>query len=181
MTERPQVNVALDPEVKSEWEEYVSEHPEYSYVSHLVRAAVGKEIRGEYGGSGSGPDGERLSDMESTLLNIQSTLEDMDDRMLAVERGMEEPSEDIQELSNEVFAVLPTETELQQEQHSAIPDEDTPVVVDGVVQTGAIGDIAEHLNEGRIYVRQAIEELQENTSLVGTKLVDGEERYFKEV
>lgn len=180
MAERPQVNVALDPEVKSEWEDYVEDHPEYSYVSHLVRAAVGKEIRGQYSESGSGADGERLSDMESALLNIQSTLEGMDDRLSGVEQTIEQPSEDIQELSNEVFGILPTEPELTREQQSAL-EEDTPVVVDGTVQTGLIGDIADHLNEGRIYVRQAIEELQENTSLIGTIPVDGETRYYKEV
>lgn len=181
-----QVNITLDPDVKDQWEGYVDEHPDYRYVSHLVRAAVGKEIKDTHaGGSTSGHSDERLSDIESGIIGLENTLSEISERLTNVEKMMEAPAEDVLDLAGEVFEVLPKEKELTATQQSPLESEEPPAVIEGAsgihIQTGRVSDIAEYLEEERYRVRQAIEHLQDDTHLVNSLVMDGETRFYKEV
>ena len=181
-----QVNITLDPDVKDQWEGYVDEHPDYRYVSHLVRAAVGKEIRGAHSeGSGSGRSNERLSDIESGIISLENMLSEVNERLTGVEKMMEAPAEEVLDLAGRVFEVLPEEKEVTATVQSPLGEEDPPTVVEGVneayIQTGRVSDIAEYLEEERYRVQRAIEHLQNDTHLINSLVIDGETRYYKEV
>ncbi|HET7324952.1 MAG TPA: hypothetical protein VFJ06_11515 [Halococcus sp.] len=184
--DREQVNIPLDADVKDQWEDFVDEHPDYRYVSHLVRAAVGKEIRGVSSDSGtSGVSDERLSDIESGIISLENTLSEVNERLSNIERAMEAPAEDILDLAGKIFEVLPEEKELTATTQSPLDPDEAPPVIEGggntYVQTGRVTDIAEYLEEQRYRVRQAIEHLQDDTHLIKSLVIEGETRYYKEV
>ena len=181
-----QVNVTLNPDVKEQWERHVDEHPDYRYVSHLVRAAVGKEIKGNFPkNDSSGVSEERLSDIESGVIDLENTLSEVNERLSNIEKAMETPAEDVRALASKVFEVLPKESELTGTQESPLADEEPPTVVEGIddsyIQTGRVTDIAEYLDEDRLRVRHAIEHLQDDTHLIKSLAIDGEQRFYKEV
>ncbi|EMA45492.1 hypothetical protein C449_07725 [Halococcus saccharolyticus DSM 5350] len=174
------MNISLDTDVKEEWQQYVDEHPDYRYVSHLVRAAVGKEIRGQYGGGGgaSGDVAERLSDIESLLLDIQNGVDDVHDRMDAVESQLEGPSTDVTDLAGDVFECLPSEGMAGRTTQDVLSGEEH-AVDEGTVLTGRISDIADHLDTDPIRVRQALQQLKEDTPLVDSQNIGGDESWFR--
>lgn len=176
---RERVNLVISGAQKEQWVNHVqeSEHPS---MSQLIRTSVEKEIAGS-NNQQSGSDEEMkeaVYDLVDGMRGIQNRLDDMDNRIQGVEQVLSEPPEEMQELMSRVFEALPTEPELLKEQQSAF-GEDTPIVVDGTVQTGEIGDIANHLEEQSYQIRRAIEQLQEDSSLVKSQSIAGEERYYR--
>ena len=174
-----QINVALDDETKEQWEQYVDEHPDFRYITHLVRAAVGEKITGRAGNGGiNGDVAERLSDIESVILKVDGKLDDTNERLDKVENQLEGPSQDITDLTGDVFDVLPTEELVGRVSQDVLSGDSVPVE-DGTVLTGRIEDMADFLGEDRIRVRQAVQQLEDDTPLVDTTVVGGETRFYR--
>jgi len=181
-----QVNIPLDPDTKSEWQEYVDEHPDYRYMSHLARGAVGNVIRGDSSESSALGNSEgRLSDIEGMIIDLENTLSEVNNRLSNIEKALEAPEDDVLDLAGKVYEVLPEEKELKGDTHDPLNPEEVPSVLEGgsdtCVQTGRIAHISEYLEEERYRVRQAIEHLQEDTHLIKSLVMDGETRFYKEV
>ena len=177
---KSRVNLLIDSDLKDDWENHVEESDNYTSLSGMIRTAVSNDMSGTQVGS-SGADNEMkeaVYDLVDGIQKIESRFDDVDDRLKAVESAMSEPSEQIKDLMGSVYEVLPTETELLKDQQAAFGDEE-PVVVDDIVQTGRVQDIAEHLDEQSYQVRRAIQQLQEEISMVQSQPIDGEERFYR--
>ena len=182
MSNKAQLNIALEPERKAEWQQYVDNHGDYQFVTQLVRAAVAKEMRGEYAVTDNtkttnAGDG-RLSDIESILLDIQNGIGDLQDRMDAVEKELEGPSADTTDVAGDVLDVLPSEGMAGRTSHDAMTGEEVPHQ-DGTVLTGTIVDIADYTDSDPIRVRQALQRLKNDTPLVDSRQVGDDEHFYR--
>lgn len=181
-SERPMVNFLVDQEVKEEWEQHVKDSGEFSSLSQLIRTAVHREVEGQHEQGGGVPDG--LAQEVAEIADRTSRLDDQMDRVVGtlddLNQQVGETPGDVQDLASDVFEALPTEAELHGEQGSGMVGEDeAPAVVGDTVQTGQMADIADHLREPRYRVREAIEHLQQSTSMIRSTVIQGEQRYHR--
>lgn len=109
----PQTTVALRvPESKKEeWEQIVSESPEYDSVSHLIRLAVQKEITGESDRreSATNDDTGDTSEVLSELQRLQGGFERIEREIDALKRE-QEPQYDLDKILLEVLPEQPDGT-----------------------------------------------------------------------
>ena len=179
--ERTQINLVVSSEQKEDWTGHAGDEPEYSSLSDLVRQSVSREIAGGHdSGGGGGVDDEAremLHDLVDGHRKIMARIDDVDDRLKAVESAMSEPPEDVKELMGDVFAALPTEDEATWRHNT----EGMPGDGDDYQgpDTGRVRDVADHLDEQSYRVRRAIEQLQDDSSLVESTTVDGDDRYYR--
>lgn len=182
-TDKAQINFTLSHEKKEKWEKHLEDSPEHTSMAQFIRFAVQKQIiesnRDSEPTDASGIAGETAIEINDRTKQIKSRLEQLSEQVERVEQSLDNPPEEVIELSGDVLEVLPTEVELSQTQHSAMPAEDVPVVVDGIVQTGRPEDIADHLSVDTYRVRMSLNQLTEDTGLVKSMPVDGEQRYYR--
>ena len=165
--DRPTLNMSLKQGQKDRWEAYQEEHSaEHPNMSQFIRTCVEREIAGN-GGNGGVDDElrEAVHDVVDGIRRVESRVDDVDDRLEGVEASLSEPPEDVQELMTEVFDVLPKEGKVNNTQ-SDVLDGDEVIAPDGNVMSGRVEDIADHLDTKTYRVRRAIEQLQEDSSLV---------------
>lgn len=178
-TDKKQINITLPEEQKQRWEEYLEDSPQHKSMAQFIRFSVERQVgSGGQSPTTGGVDEEQMGEIADRTRKIQSNINQLQEQLDTVAQSLENPPEEIIELAGEVLSVLPTEPELLKEQQSAFGEE-TPIVVDGTVQTGRPDDIAEHLDSDTYRVRLALEQLMEDTALVRSQIVDGEERYYK--
>ena len=120
----------------------------------------------------------RINEMIERSRQTESKIDRIHDRLETVENHLQETPEDIKALAGDVFDVLPRKPS-DRESKTLFSDETTPVVGD-TVESGKIGDIAGYLDEKEYEVRSAIENLQQDTSLVESVVIDGQERFYRE-
>ena len=176
-TEKKQINFTLSEEQKQRWEEHIDDSPEHKSMSQFIRFCVERRIASGGQSPTTGPDNGEMSEIADRTRKIESNINQFQDQLDTVAETLQNPPEEVIELAGEVMDVLPTEPELLREQQSATDDE-SPTVVDGTVQTGRPDDIAEHLDADSYRTRLALDQLMEDTALVRSQTVDGEERYY---
>ena len=177
-TEKEQINFTLTEEQKQRWEDHIEDSNEHQSMSQFIRFCVERRIAdgGQSPTTGS-VDGEQMGEIADRTRKIESNINQLQEQLDTVEQTLQNPPEEVIELAGEVMDVLPTEPELLREQQSATDDE-SPTVVDGTVQTGRPDDIAKQLDSDTYRVRLALDQLMEDTALVQSQIVDGEERYY---
>jgi len=178
--EKKMVNFRVEQSQKRKWDEHVEESNEYTSLSQLIRLAVERQIN-EPGRNEGGLDAatkDRINELVERSRQTEGKIDRMQDRLETVEKHLQEAPEDIKELAGEVFDVLPQKPS-DREIKRLFSDETTPVIGD-VVESGKIEDIAGYLDEKEYEVRRAIENLQQDTSLVGSVVIDEQERFFRE-
>lgn len=147
-----QVNIRLQPKRKKRWTSTVSESPTYENLTHLIRLSVEKELNDEHDtttqSSRSEDDSEVSGEILTTLNRIERSVDNMDDRLSAIEQESEAESDKL--LRNAMFEILPPESELDTKE-------------DGMT----IGDISKKLGVSREKVNETIEGLQ--TSQIQSK------------
>ncbi|GAA0247679.1 hypothetical protein ACFFQF_06350 [Haladaptatus pallidirubidus] len=177
MSENRQINLVIDGEQKAEWEDYAEEHPEVSSLSHLIRLSVQKEILGAHEPQApeSGTSDSRINEVLEVVQGIDTRLEELETRTRAIEREVEHRPE-IHELTKDVFEVLPNvEIGTRKQEANAStwsPDQAT-------VWTGDPQDIGFKLNESRRNIEKALERLMEDSNLVKSKNINGNELYWR--
>ena len=176
-TEKKQINFTLPEEQKQRWEQHIEDSPEHKSMSQFIRFCVERQIADEGQSPTTGPDGGEMGEIADRTRKIESNINQLQEQLDTVEQTLQNPPEEVIELAGEVMDVLPTEPELLREQQSATDDE-SPTVVDGTVQTGRPDDIAEHLDSDAYRTRLALDQLMEDTSLVRSQVLDGQERYY---
>ena len=176
-TEKKQINFTLPEEQKQRWKEHIGDSPEHKSLSQFIRFCVERRIADGGQSPTTGPSDEEMSEIADRTRKIESNIKQLQDQLDTVAETLQNPPEEVIELAGEVMDVLPTETELLKEQQSATGAE-SPIVVDGTVQTGRPDDIAEHLDSDAYKVRLALDQLMEDTSLVRSQVLDGQERYY---
>ena len=177
-TDKKQINITLPEEQKTRWEEHIEDSPQHKSMAQFIRFCVEKEVKTGGQSTTSAGGEEQIGEIADRTRKMQSNINQLQESLQTVQQSIENPPEEIIQLAGEVMNVLPTEPELLKEQQSALGNE-TPTVVDGTVQTGKPEDIAEHLDADTYRVRLAIEQLQEDTSIVRSQVIDGEERHYK--
>jgi hypothetical protein len=171
MADTTVVSVKIPRDTKQTWEEYAEENPDVDSVSHLIRLAVMKEMNAsdEAETNSSIEQVEASAEVLESLKRIQNSINDVDDRLTAIEKESEAegPGFDIQ---NTVFDLLPELTT-----PSSLPPED--IDVDVAVSSSEVAE-AVGLPEGD--VSKALIRLHENMSqVVRAKGPDGELLYWR--
>ena len=178
--EKKMVNFRVEQSQKRKWEEHIEGTNEYKSLSHFIRLSVENQIE-EPDRNEGGLDAatkERINELVERSRKTEGKIDRMQDRLETVEKHLQEAPEDIKELAGEVFDVLPQKPS-DRESKTLFSDETTPVIGD-TVKSGKIEDIAGYLDEKEYQVRRAIENLQQDTSLVGSVVIDGQERFYRE-
>ena len=178
--EKKMVNFRVEQSQKRKWEEHVEGSNEYTSLSQLIRLAVERQIN-EPGRNEGGLDAatkDRINELVERSRQTEGKIDRMQDRLETVEKHLQEAPEDIKKLAGEVFDVLPQKPS-DREVKRLFSDKTTPVIGD-VVESGKIEDIASYLNEKEYEVRRAIENLQQDTSLVGSVVIGDQERFYRE-
>lgn len=175
--DRATLNMSLKQGQKERWEAYQKEHSaEHPNMSQFIRTCVEHEITGN--GANGGVDDElreAVHDVVDGIRRVESRVDDVDDRLERVEAALSEPPEDIQDLMTDVFDVLPKEGKIGNTQ-SDVLEGDEVIAPEGNVMSGRVEDIADHLDTKTYRVRRAIEQLQEDSSLVEQT---EDERYYR--
>lgn len=155
---KSQVNFRVNEEKKANWETFV-EKSEYSSISHFLRRAAEKEkARHENENqekSESEVSSEQFESVTDHLEQISTRLQSIDRRLSSIEAD-QYGDEDLAELANDVYQVLPSSVnEIQIEQSRKMDGKDA--------NTGSIADIARKLNADKSAVEMAIERLKNTT------------------
>ena len=107
MGEKTQVNIRIDEAKKQDWCEYAEESAEYTSLSHLMRLAVEREIAGNHSPD-SGQDADvDLSPVLSRIEELDDTVSTMAAQMDALETGQFADSEQIDEMTDRLYDIIP--------------------------------------------------------------------------
>lgn len=176
---KERVNLLIDSGLKADWKDHVEQSDQHTSLSQLIRFAVAQEMRGAQGGEQASVDDElkeAVYDMVDSNRRVESRFDDVDDRLKSVESAVSEPPAELKDLMGDVFEVLPTEYETTWKTGSI--DIDDGGDYHGP-ETGRVSDIADHLDEQTYSVRRAIEQIQDENSLVESTIIEDEERYYR--
>lgn len=141
--QRPQVNVALDPEQRERWGEVVEKDPRFDTLSALVRLAVEKEIKddssreSQAGGKELAKVSERLEALENQISGLSSDMSELK----GVVRSQQPNNSN---LRSEVFAALPEGT---QGVYNAVTPEEVASKIGGPVDAETVSNVLEDLAE----------------------------------
>jgi cation transport regulator ChaC len=112
-----QVNIRLQPERKERWTSAVSEDTTYENLTHLIRLSVEKELKGEHdvpaSSESTAGEADTSGEVLTTLNRIERSVENMDDRLSALEQESEAENKTNRVLRNAIFEILPAESELE--------------------------------------------------------------------
>lgn len=197
MSNTERVNLFVDPDTKTRWEEYAEEDPEVDgNLSRLIRLAVNREVSGAHNrdtGTGATQEHvvmEAVAELADKMDHMNDTLNRFEGRLNTLEAASRQDP-DLDALSNEVFSLLPTADEFEEWHgldHPEAPDErgqlgNYPPEDHAGLRAERGGDpkaLAEVLDAAEYRVHEALVKLMENTHLVREREVDGESRYLKE-
>lgn len=177
MSERTQINLVVDADRKSHWEEYANEQERS--LSALIRLAVEKEVRSDARSANDNPSDEQLTELQSAVENIGTKVDGLHSRIADLEQQVTRESPEVRELASEVFDVLPTEEEVIRATHEPVID---PGDADdeNLPQTGQPAHLAAYLGVEELRVHEALQKLQDDTAQVESRTIDGDVRYFTE-
>lgn len=177
------INLKVRPERKEEWQNIANE--EFDNLSQMVRQAVGQVHEGSCNKSekltGVASE-EKVSELMSEVRSVQNQLDHLQTTVDAIAQRTKEAPENLKELANEVFGILPIEDEFE-EWHDIAAESGVPTGRSGPpkVNSGSLADIAEELDEDEMDVQQALDHLQDTTHRVRAAEKRGETRWYKEV
>lgn len=196
------IKIAVTPERKHRWKEAVSETPNVGTLSGMIRLAVESKLEDSRNGNDTEDQIlDRLSEVLDTTQEMQLRFDELDSRLRSIERVIQD-DEELAELSNAVFAALPTLEDLDYfwnelvEKSPSDAPEDIQIDMgpdilgeDGSVdysqlstaRSGRIHDIARVVDADEQEVQRAIKTLQEDTARVQTEKRNGHTVYWKEV
>jgi len=149
-----------------EWDSYVEDNAEVDSISHLIRLSVERELQGKYNEPQTLPDHSAdatSSEVLTVLRQLQTGINDLEDRMNALERvGKAEADYDLRKA---VFAFLPEEAQSMNYEEWAIKCE----------------KLAQRLGANEQDVQDTLRNLEEVTGQVVsvTGGPDSETRWFK--
>lgn len=181
--EKDSVNLWVDPDRKDRWEAYLDDESDLQHMSQLVRRSVEQTINGSRTTEATIPESfeHQLSDVVESVQKFEDQVERLDDRLVSIEQAVRDNPR-VRELANRIFEVVPTHAELKDyEQVVSEAGTRPPETVESAVQGGRVTDIAAHLDEPEQHVREALQQLQQDTHRIHTTEIDGERRFYKEV
>lgn len=163
MTEWENVNLRVAPERKDEWKQYVDDSPEAGNLSQLIRLAVTRHMQSEE------PQQERRQPETSgevleALNGINNTLDDMEERLGALERESQQTGP-MYSLEKVAFDRLPVR-----------PDEWGTTPVEKWGKTAE--DIAREINAEIDDVKEALERRSRKISLIQSAEGDVDDRRY---
>lgn len=147
MSNYDRVNVALDPEQKGEWDDFIEENHEVESMSQLVRTSVERRMHGEdltnNQATGDTPATVELDGVEDSLLRMETALEDIQTRLkrLETEVGTQGIPEDVKVNLWQNIPKVEDESQPPEEKGVRLRDvynsmyEDLPEDMDVTVQT----------------------------------------------
>lgn len=154
------------PESKAdEWDEYIAENAHVDSVSHLIRLSVQRELNGNYNRSqtvSDNSDDTRSGELLTALKQIQTSMDDLEERMSAIERVDE--AEANYDLKKAIYEILPADTELNSPIGTVdeIPKPESPDEL-GVMTPQ---EVAQKLGADVTEVEKTLKELVETTGQV---------------
>lgn len=176
-----QTTVIISEQQRRDWEEHVDENPEYNSKADLIRRAVQKEIDGESESDVRESNAEDIAEIKEEVRQLRTLVEDLGTTIEAIEARTREPAQNIRELANEVFAVLPSgEDHIRKWERGEIPPQ-TRHETDPTAHAGTLTAIANTVDEEEHLVVEALEQLQEDSHRVQTVDINGEPRWYKVV
>ena len=185
--DKEKVHLWVDPEKKSEWQEYVDESLEVDSLTQLVRNAV--SVYMNQGGLAGQRDGvpeqsnatvqQDNSEVIEGINRIESQISDLDDRLLSL-KSMAEQSPELRDVMMKVHEVLPvqepgSETHQIEKNRLTGPDEYGSFAWDGRTDT-----IAEQINIDEYWVEMALDRLTDESERVKASSDDGGMKYWKD-
>ena len=179
--ERTQFNFGLRADTKKNWEQYVEQSRNHATLAAFIRYAVNQEIDSDEptsSGAGVSEDvSDRLAKLADRQRQIQDEIAGLIDDIETVKNQTSEPSDDLQDLANDVFGALPTRDEATWRYDT----EGMPGGSDNYQgpDTGRVADLAEHIDAPRYRVRDALDHLQKSSSMVRTTVEDDEMRFYR--
>ncbi|ELZ93284.1 hypothetical protein [Haloferax sulfurifontis] len=159
--------VKVPESMAEEWERYVEENPEADSISHLIRQSVELKLQGKFSEpqtrSDDGDDAAASGEILTVLRQLQTGINDLEERMNALERvGEAEASYDLRKA---VFSFLPEERRSSKYADWAITCE----------------ELAQKLGADEPAVQDTLDDLAEETGQVASVSggPDGETYWFK--
>lgn len=171
--DKASVNLWVEPEQKERWQAYLEDQGDLQHMSQLVRRAVENEISGR--STPTIPDNHesQLTEVVDAVDAVSETVDQLVDRLDTIEQAVQDDF-DMRDLANRVFTVLPTAEEIEA---AGSRSHDVGESADGC---GTLSEIAATVDESEQHVRQALEQLRQDTAQVQTTVLDGKTRYYKE-
>jgi ABC-type transporter Mla subunit MlaD len=174
------INFVVDDQQKALFEEYVDSEPEFESLSHFFRVAAMREMKDE-------EDTEPSSEVVSKLDELQEQIEELSTDVKGINARLDTGGTNIEMLAEEVrknLQILPqpstaevansnmTVEELQEQFADTIHKQDYPTTIE---------DLAQHLEEDKNDIQQAIEHLKsQHIPIVEEVLNDNKKHYFKQ-
>jgi len=174
------INFVVDEQQKALFEEYVDSDPEFESISHFFRTAAIREMKEE-------EDTEPSSEVVSKIDNLEEKIEELSAEVRGINARLDSGGTDIELVAEKVrknLQTLPqpstsevansnqTVEQFQTQFAYTILEEDYPTT---------IGDLAQHLEEDKNDIEQAIEHLKsQHIPIVKKILDDNKKHYFKE-
>jgi len=181
MSGEHQTTLLISEQQRTDWEEYVGENPEYNSKADLIRRAVQKEIETETQPDAQVSKTEDFEEIKEELRQLRTLVEDLGTTVEAIEARTREPAQNIRELANEVFAVLPpSEDHIWKWERGEIRPE-TEHETDPTAHAGTLTAIANTVGAEEHLVVEAIELLEDDSHRIQTADIGDELRWYKEV
>lgn len=174
------INFVVDEQQKDLFEEYVESDPEFESLSHFFRVSAIREMRDD-------ESDEPSQELVAKIDELQDELEELSTEVKGINARLDSSGTDIELLAEDVRKTLhtlpkPSPSEVSQSDKTAeqlqtqfaysILEEDYPTTVE---------DLAQHLEEDKANIEQAIEHLKsKHIPIVEKVLNDNKKHYFKE-
>jgi DNA-binding MarR family transcriptional regulator len=163
MADRKRVNLTVSPAQKEKWDTAVSESPEYSSLSGLIRTAVAHELSegsgedtGEVSSRTAGANTEALEKVTDTLTRMESTLNSLEERVGNLEQEVNATEKT--NLKNEIFKVLPHSGSISSVEVAKRINRDEKEVINTLSrlaeQTGMVERAGSPVDDGPAYYRR---------------------------
>jgi hypothetical protein len=174
------INFVVGDQQKDLFEEYVESDPEFESLSHFFRVAAKREMRDDEDSDPSPEVVDRLDELQGQIEELATEVKGINARLDSGGTDIELVAEDVRKVlhtlpqpsSSEIANSEKTAEELQTQFAYTILEEDYPTTVE---------DLAQHLEEDKSNIEQAIDHLRSNhIPIVEKVLNDNKKHYFKE-
>jgi chromosome segregation ATPase len=174
------INFVVDDQQKGLFEEYVKSDPEFESLSHFFRVAAKREMRGEEDSDPSPEVADRLDELQAQVENLTTEVNGINARLDSNGTNIQLLADEVrktlqtipQPSTSEVANSDKTVDQLQTQFAYTILEEDFPTTVE---------ELAQHLEEDKNDIEQAIDHLKSNhIPMVEKMLDDNKKHYFKQ-
>lgn len=187
-----QMNFLASQSQRERWEEHAKEEG-FRNLSGFFRFAIENQVKGRgdngTGGTVSEDLSGQLTEIVEGINRVESQMHDLDNRLATIETEVRDDPE-TKKLANEVFAVLPTRSDMVEYVKTTQKAGTAP---GSPATAGTVEGITEELGEEEYRVEQALRRLQQDTHQVSRSMIteevdgwttmygeDDEPRYYKE-